>query len=636
MSDASEQHSARAGGAFYRALFDGHPAPMWAFDEETLRFVAVNDAAVLRYGYSRAELLELTVRDVIPADAADRLADDIAWGGPAPNDVIAWAHRTKAGAILPLEVVTSPLDDAGRRVRLVVATDITDRRRVEEALRQSEERLRNVLKHIPCGVFWKDQASIYMGCNDQVARDRGLEVAGEVIGRTDDDLARVPEEAEASRAGDRHVIDTGEPMLNCEETHTLADGTKAVFLVSRVPMRDPNGATVGVLGVYADVTERKRLEAQLRQSQKMEAIGRLAGGIAHDFNNLLTIISGNVHLIQHLPPGDAEQPQLLDDIRDAADRAAGLTRQLLTFSRKQPTRPVVLDLSDVVTGLTSMLRRLIGERISIRTQLAPTPVRVKADRGQVEQVLMNLVINAKDAMPDGGTLTISTAEVTGAGRFARLTISDTGIGMSDEVKRHLFEPFFTTKDVGKGTGLGLATVYGIVEQASGTIEVESAPGAGTTFAIRLPWCESLATKSSASLPAINLGPRPGARRSVLLVEDEERLRRLVRYTLENQGYAVTEAASGDAAMRLFAPDKQLDLLVTDLVMPGIDGRELATRVRAARPDAAVVFVSGYVPDQRRVEGLAGAMFLPKPFTPLDLVKTVEKALRYAKSTAGAV
>jgi two-component system cell cycle sensor histidine kinase/response regulator CckA len=478
-------------------------------------------------------------------------------------------------------------------------------------------------------VFWKDRASIYLGCNDQVARDCGLAVAGEVLGRTDDALLAVSEEAEQCLASDRQVIETGEALLNCEETRTRSDGAKAVFLTSRVPLRDPTGAVVGVLGVYQDVTERKRLEEQFRQAQKMEAVGRLAGGVAHDFNNLLTIISGNVHLIQHLPPGDAEFPQLLDDINDAAGRAAALTRQLLTFSRKQPTRPVVLDLNDVVSGLASMLRRLIGERITVHTRLAPAPVRVRADRGQIEQVVMNLAVNAKDAMPGGGTLTISSAEVTGPRRYVRLTVSDTGCGMTDDVKRHLFEPFFTTKDVGKGTGLGLATVYGIVEQAGGTIEVESALNAGTTFTIRLPWCDT-AAKSSTYLPALPAASRAGDRRSVLLVEDEDRLRKLVRYTLEGQGYTVTDAAGGEAALRLLTPDRRVDVLVTDLVMPGIDGRELATRVRAVRPSAAVVFISGYVPDHRRVEGLPGAVFLPKPFTPLDLVKTVERALRPAK------
>ena len=624
------------GGALFRLMFDAHPAPMWAFDEQTLRFLAVNEAALGTYGYARDELLALTVRDVIPAGDAARLVEDLAWGGPGPREVFSWEHRTKAGALLPLEVVTSPFEFAGRPARLVVGTDAADRRRAEAALRESEERLRNVLTHIPCGVFWKDRASIYLGCNDRVARDYGLGVAGEVVGRTDDDLAPAPEEAETGREGDRQVIDGGEPLLNAEETRTLPDGTKAAFLTSRVPLRDGTGRVVGVLGVYQDVTERKRLEAQFRQAQKMEAIGRLAGGIAHDFNNLLTIISGNVHLIQHLPPGDPEFPQLLDDIRDAADRAAALTRQLLTFSRKQPTRPVVLDLSEVVSGLASMLRRLIGERIAVRTQLAPHPVRVRIDRGQLEQVLMNLAVNAKDAMPDGGTLTIGTAEVTGPGRLGRLAITDTGVGMTDEVKRHLFEPFFTTKDVGKGTGLGLATVYGIVEQAGGAIEVESAPGAGSTFTVRFPWCDAAAKSSSVISPVKLFAQAAGDSRSVLLVEDDERVRRLVRFTLQGQGYAVTEAGGGEAALRLLTPDRKVDLLVTDLVMPGIDGRDLAARVRVLRPDVGVVFVSGYVPDLRRLEGLPGAIFLPKPFTPLELIKTVERALRQSRPVPAAV
>ncbi|QJW97864.1 hybrid sensor histidine kinase/response regulator [Frigoriglobus tundricola] len=617
-------------GALFRLLFDAHPAPMWAFDEETLRFLAVNEAAAIRYGYAREELLGLTVRDVLPTAEADRLAQELVCGGPDANETVSWEHRTKAGALLPLEVVVSPFENAGRPAWLVVGTDATERRRAEAALRESEERLRNVLEHIPCGVFWKDRASIYLGCNDRLARDRGLAVAGEVIGRTDDDLTAVPAEADASRASDRLVIDSGTPLLDAEETCTLADGKAVTLLTSRVPMRDPAGRVIGVLGVYLDVTERKRLEAQLRQSQKMEAIGRLAGGVAHDFNNLLTIISGNVHLIQHLPPGDPEFPQLLDDVRDAAERAAALTRQLLTFSRKQPTRPEVIDLNEVVTGLVSMLRRLIGSGIVIRTPLAPGPVRVRADRGQLEQVLMNLAVNAKDAMPDGGTLTVGTAELAGPPRTARLTIADTGIGMTDEVKRHLFEPFFTTKDVGKGTGLGLATVYGIVQQAGGTVEVESAPGAGAAFTIRLPWCEAT-PKSSLLMPSPVLFTRSvSGQRSVLLVEDEDRVRKLVRYTLEGQGYTVTEAAGGEAALRLLAPDRRVDLLLTDLVMPGIDGRELATRVRALRPDVGVVFVSGFVPDHRRLEGMAGALFLPKPFSPLDLIKTVERALRHVK------
>jgi two-component system cell cycle sensor histidine kinase/response regulator CckA len=618
----------------YRDLFDLHPAPMWAFDERSLRFLAVNEAVLAKYGYGRAELLALTVRDVIPAAAADRLAAALAADALGPHDVLDWVHRTKAGALVSLEVVTARFGAAGRPARLVVATDLTDRRRAEAALRESEGRLRDVLAAIPCGVYWKDRALLYLGGNDRVARDRGLTVAGELVGRTEDEFAPA-DAAAAAHARCRQVVETGEPLLNAEEERALPDGTAVTLLASRVPLRDAAGRVTGVLGVYQDVTEHKRLEAQFRQAQKMEAIGRLAGGVAHDFNNLLTIITGNVHLIQHLPPGDPEFAQLIDDINDAASRAVSLTRQLLMFSRKQPTRPESLDLNDIVAGLASLLRRLIGQQVVVRTHLADRPVRVRADRSQLEQVVMNLAVNAKDAMPDGGTLTIGTAELADDARLARLVVRDTGVGMSDEVKRHLFEPFFTTKDVGKGTGLGLATVYGIVQQSGGTIEVESAPGAGTTFRILLPWCDAQ-PRSSAVLPVSLSGRVPhGARRSVLLVEDEDRLRKFARYTLESQGYVVTEAGEGRAALAALAPDRPFDLLVTDVMMPGIDGRELATRVRAARPDIAVVFVSGYVPDPRRVEGLAGAVFLPKPFAPVELVRAIDRAMRYRKAAVPA-
>ncbi|HEV3437391.1 MAG TPA: ATP-binding protein, partial [Gemmata sp.] len=403
----------------------------------------------------------------------------------------------------------------------------------------------------------------------------------------------------------------------------------------RVPLHDATGEVVGVLGVYQDVTERKRLEEQLRQAQKMEAIGRLAGGIAHDFNNLLTIIFGNAHLLRQLPSGTPDIPQLIDDIHDAADRAAALTRQLLTFSRRQPSRPEVIDLSEVVASLAGLLRRLLGERISVRTQVAPDPVRVRADRGQLEQVVMNLAVNARDAMPGGGTLSISTSSVTapcGLGnastRFVRLTISDTGVGMSDEVKARIFEPFFTTKEPGKGTGLGLATVYGIVEQAGGHIEVESAPGAGTTFRIGLPWCDSL-PRPSTIIAARNsgMGGTAGQGKSVLLAEDEDGIRKLARFALEAHGYTVVEAEDAETAIPLVTPDRPIDLLITDLIMPGMDGRELASRVRGIFPEVGVVFISGYVPDAHRLEGLPGALFLPKPFNPSDLVKIAARAIR---------
>ena len=617
--------SADAGDGPFRLLFENHPAPAWAFDELTLRFVAVNDAVLRRFGYSREQLLALTVRDVSPAEDADRLA-------AGPGGPVQWRHRSASGAPVATEVTSRRLADAGRQLRLVVATDAVERRKAEGELKERDELLRDVLAHVPCAVFWKDRASIYIGCNEQAAKDRGLGVPGEVIGQTDYDFAHTPEEAEQSRAGDRKVIETATPSLGVEETRLLASGQKATFLTDRVPLRDSSGAVVGVVGVSQNVTDRKRLEEELRHAHKMEAIGRLAGGVAHDFNNLLTVLTGSIHLIRTLPPGSPAVRGHVDDIEDAVERATALTRQLLAFSRKQPMRPEVLDLNEVVSGLAGLLRRLIGTRIAVRTELAGEPVRVRADRGHLEQVLMNLAINARDAMPAGGTLTVATG-VDPARKQVRLTGTDSGWGMAVDEKAKIFEPFFTTKEVGKGTGLGLATVHGIVVQAGGGIEVASAPGEGTTFFIRLPRCDAP--------PAVHATPAPvapfatSAGRAVLLVEDEERIRTQVGAMLEGWGYAVTTADGAESALALLTPDRALDLLVTDLVMPGTDGRELAARVQAERPGVGVVFISGFVPDAQRPGPFADAVFLPKPFAPLDLIRCTERALRQRNAPAPA-
>ena len=402
----------------------------------------------------------------------------------------------------------------GRKLKLAFVRDVTRRRRAEQALRDREELLRGVIATIPCGVFWKDRDSVYLGCNDQVARDHGLTSPNEVLGRSDFDLCTQHEEATLYRECDKQVIESGVPILNLEEQLTRSDGTRATLLTSKVPLRDARGQIVGVLGVYQDVTESKRLEEQLRQSQKMEAVGRLAGGIAHDFNNLLTIIRGNAELLR--PSFEAASSSLLDDLTLAADRATALIRQLLMFSRRQPVCVEVLDLNEVVTALSGLLRRVLGSRVAVETATRHhVPVTVRADRSHLEQVVMNLAVNARDAMPDGGTLTVGTSLERGPrlqirqstrSRVARLTITDTGTGMTDEVKARLFEPFFTTKGPDKGTGLGLATVFRIVQQAEGQIEVESAPGAGTTFRVHpargargsalLAWCEHRPRNSS--------------------------------------------------------------------------------------------------------------------------------------------
>jgi nitrogen-specific signal transduction histidine kinase len=394
-----------------------------------------------------------------------------------------------------------------------------------------------------------------------------------------------------------------------------------------------------VAGVAEDITARRDLEAQLRQSHKMEAIGQLAAGVAHDFNNLLTVISGYTDLmLQSLGPDDT-QLEMLDEIRKAGERSASLTRQLLAFSRKQVLMPKVLSLNDVVHDTEKMLRRLIGEDVQLTTRLRAHRDRVKADPGQLEQVLLNLAVNARDAMPQGGRLTIETdtAELRGddarthagvqPGTYVMLTLTDSGVGMTPEVKRHVFEPFFTTKDPGKGTGLGLAVVHGFVQQSGGHVEVDSEPGRGTSIRIYLPRVEAV---HDPALTAAGAGPSTAGAETILLVEDERAVRALTLRVLRGCGYTVLEAADGAEAQRIAAahPDT-IHLLVTDVVMPGVGGRVLAERLLERHPGMKVLYLSGYTDDAVMRHGIVEAQvnFLQKPFSPATLAQKVRSVLR---------
>ena len=374
----------------------------------------------------------------------------------------------------------------------------------------------------------------------------------------------------------------------------------------------------------AERTLRERDE-QLRQSQKLEAIGTLAGGVAHDFNNLLTVISGFTQLAMLQAAQGRVATDDLKQVAGAADRASHLTRQLLAFGRKQLLQPRVLDLGEVIAGIEPMLRRLIGEHIELRTEHAQPLARVHADPGQIEQVIVNLAVNARDAMPNGGTLAIGTGNDSSDGRHVRLFVRDTGMGMSAETRARIFEPFFTTKEPGKGTGLGLATVYGIVAQSGGRIDVETEPGAGTTFTIHLP-----ATEDSpvAATSALDTRPAPRGTETILLVEDEPVLRSLAERTLREQGYVVHAAENGLAALALArAMPGTIDLVITDVVMPEMSGPVLATRIGAIQPAARVLYVSGYADDTISGYRLAPtSAFLAKPFTPVSLAWKVREVL----------
>jgi signal transduction histidine kinase/ActR/RegA family two-component response regulator len=417
------------------------------------------------------------------------------------------------------------------------------------------------------------------------------------------------------------------------------DGRRAWFEVHFTPLLDDEGAAIGGLAIIRDVTERRSLEEQLRQSQKMEAVGRLAGGIAHDFNNLLTAIMGYGELLEARIPSADQSSGYVQQIKKAARRAASLTYQLLAFSRKQVLQSQLLVVGAVITDLEPMLKRLIGEHITLKTDLENEPWQVLADAGQLEQVVMNLVVNARDAMPAGGSIIISTrnrhldadmvrayAEVP-PGDYVMMIVADTGEGMEDSIKKRIFEPFFTTKPEGKGTGLGLAVVFGVVRQSGGFIFVDSVPGKGSRFDVLLPRADKAPEPFRHRDSTAQLAIRGSE--TILLVEDDEGVRGLAKDTLEASGYTVLAVSHGQEALDVSEHyPKGIDLLLTDVVMPGLGGREVAERVKRQRPAIKVLFMSGYTDDLVLTHGVADgtAAFIEKPFAAPKLLGRIRKVL----------
>ena len=549
----------------------------------------------------------------------------------------------KGGRLVAVNSSASLLRDADGRIigTLGVFKDLTERKRAEDALRDSEERFRSAFEHSGIGMALQSLDGRYLRVNRALCDMLGYSEA-ELLATTWQALT-LPDDVEP---GQRARLTDGDiRAYQVEKRYLHKDGHPVWTLASISLVRDRGGQPLYFIAQVQDISERKRaeeareaLEAQLRQAQKMEAVGRLAGGVAHDFNNLLTVIRGRSDLLLYrLGPDDPLRRHVLL-LQQTAERAAALTQQLLAFSRKQMLQPRILDLNGVVESTTTMLRRLIGEDIELDIRLDPDLGRVKADPGQLEQVILNLAVNARDAMPQGGRLSIETANVEldeafarrnpGArpGGFARLQIGDTGVGMDATVQAHLFEPFFTTKALGQGTGLGLATVYGIVKQSGGYIKVDSAPGRGTTFAIYLPHVEEPGELREAT--ASRAGSMAGSE-TILLVEDEDAVRELGREVLEMRGYTVLEAPHG--AQALLVAERHagpIHLMVTDVVMPHMSGRELVERLAPRRPDMRILYVSGYTDDAIVREGMLqpGTSFLQKPFTPDTLARRVRELL----------
>jgi PAS domain S-box-containing protein len=755
----------------FLALFESNPSPMWVCDAESLAFVVVNESALRHYGYTRDEFLRLTMCDLRPQGAAADLKKELEECSADPSHGRRARHLKKDGTIIDVENTAHSLRFGERQAWLVSSADVTQRLQAERALREQEALLQNIITHIPGAVFWKDRNGVYLGCNENCAHDLGKKSPEDVIGLTDLDMPFSREEAEFYRECDRKVMETDQPLLHIEETQHRPDGSEAVLLTSKAPLRDDAGRVIGVLGVYADITERKRAETlleqrerlfravieaagavpytrnyltnqfdyigpgiegllgytpdelnpdtwhalaqewflpgqaqgcssveatalfrrnpsvswyadvrvrtktgeerwlfnaavkifdkhgdvvsswgllqditerrrideQLRQSQKMEAVGRLAGGIAHDFNNLLTVINGYGELVLHQLPADDPSHEPVRQMVAAGGRAAKLTSQLLAFSRKAILAPRILDLHHVVADMEGMLRRLIGEDIELTTSTAPGAGVVRADPGHVEQIILNLVINARDAMPQGGKLTIEVNSVeldqTYArtqpdalpGHYVRLAVTDTGIGMDKATQARIFEPFFSRKG-DKGTGLGLATVYGAVRQNGGHITVYSEPGRGASFKVYLPRLHEEARQDSGALRRLAL---PRGTETILLAEDEHAVRDLAGRILSQCGYNVLAAADGGEAMQLAQRyTGHIDLLLTDVVMPKLGGRELADQLGKLHPHLRVVFLSGYTDDAVIRHGILerDVPFVQKPFTPLALAQRVREAL----------
>jgi PAS domain S-box-containing protein len=518
----------------------------------------------------------------------------------------------------------------------ITASNVSERKLSEEALRDSEERWRSVIENIPGYILRVDLEGRIVFANRSFTGG-GL---GDVLGRTVLEFV-YPEDRERAQQYSRAVLERGSSVGYEMEVETTA-GSRDVWAVKAGPLHGDGGIS-GMILLATDVTERKRTEEQFREIAKLETIGRVAGGVAHDFNNLLTAILGYAELALGRLAPDEPVRRHIDGIVRTATRASDLTRQLLAFSRKQVLSPRVIDLNQVVGASEELFRPLLGENIRFETRLDPGLWATRVDRAQVELILMNLVVNAKDAAkPEGGTVVIETRNVqldeawasahpgASAGPHVMLSVNDTGVGMDAETLRHIFEPFFTTKERGRGTGLGLATVYGIVKQSGGYIVVESAPGKGSAFQIFLP--------RDPETPRVEVAPSKvvpaRGRETILLVEDEDVVRELARETLQERGYTVLEARDPEQALKMAKNqgEKWLDLLLTDVVMPKMSGRQLADRLKEQRPRLPVLYMSGYPDDAMLRHGVMRDedAFLQKPFTPEVLARRVRETLDVKK------
>lgn len=637
VQDITERKQAEAELSKLASIVEGSDDAIIAQDlNETV--ISWNRAAERLFGYSAADAIGQQISSILVYNSSTpsvSVIERVKQGESIPSFETVRKHKN--GTIVEVSERVSPIRDRqGKLVGVsVIYRDITERKHAEEKLRLRDRAIQAVTQGILItDPHQPDNPIIYASPSFETLTGYS---ASEALGRNCRLLQGKDTDPEAIgrlRKAIHQVQPCTVDLLNYKK-----DGTPFWNQLSISPVRDDFGRLTHFVGVQTDVTSRKTLEEQFRQSQKMEAIGQLAGGVAHDFNNLLTIIIGYSEImLDSVGPEDSLR-QLLEEINKAGKRSAALTRQLLAFSRKQVLSPTILNLNDVVRDTENMLQRVIGEDVVLASVLHPQVASVKADRGQLEQVLLNLAVNARDAMPHGGKLTIETKNVeldvayaqthagVRPGSYVLLAVTDSGIGMTPDVVRRIFEPFFTTKEYGRGTGLGLAVVHGIVQQSEGCIEVYSEAGVGTSFKIYLPRFErSGSMTNSLQHPAAT---PPRGTETILLVEDEDALRALTLMVLQGCGYTMLEASNGDQALQIATDlSRSIDLLITDVVMPGGGGRVLSERIVALRPNIKVLYISGYTNDAVVRHGILHEQvsFLEKPFSPVDLANKVKEVL----------
>jgi two-component system, cell cycle sensor histidine kinase and response regulator CckA len=628
-------HALRRSEERYRLLFssisDGVLVHPFHEDSSPEVFVEVNDVACERLGYTREELLTKSAVDIDAPEGLTAVPDAMRKLKAEGHAEWEGMHVTRDGMKIPVEINNRLFELDGKPMVLATIRDISERKNAERASRDHEETLHALLNATTDMAFLVESDGTLRACNEAFAKAAGARNAGELTGRPIWEMKGLPLDIRVHEHTEKVIRSAIAVRVEMAHESTIVD--LGIF-----PIVDESGTVVRLAFFVRDVTAARQTEELLRQAQKMEAVGRLAGGIAHDFNNLITVIKGFSDLVLSGVPVGSRLAEDIAQVKGAADRAAELIARLLAFSWKQVLEPRVVNPAALIRGIEKMLKRVIGEDIEVITDMAADTGRIMADPGQIEQVLMNLAVNARDAMPRGGKLRISTGNRTAPGaaeteppglkpgEYVRILVSDTGHGMDKDTMAHIIEPFFTTKEPGKGTGMGLSTVYGIVTQSGGHISATSSPGAGAAFTVFFPRLLEGDAAPAVAAPSLNA---PGGNERILLVEDEAAVRSYTKRVLEGRGYTVMEAPGGEKALELIAQERRkIHLLIADVVMPGIGGPELSSRVDGLLPSTRTLFISGYSQAALESSGTLprGARLLQKPYDKGSLLAMVRSVL----------